>query len=80
MSNFGPIIYDGIEEVNYGDYSDAPPEAVVEQVGRGNIEAWRALLERVGSSEQEFIDEVAAESLAEIDRYIEKKKSSGTVE
>jgi hypothetical protein len=81
MSNkFGPVIYDGIEEPIYGGYDVAPPEAIVEQVGRGNVEAWKAMLEKLGTSEEEFIEDVAAESLVAIDEYIEKKKSTGTVE
>jgi hypothetical protein len=83
MSEFGPIIYDGIEEPSYGDFKDAPPEMIVEQVGRGNVEAWRALLERVGTNEKEFVEDVAEEILLEIDKYIAEKKkndSTGTVE
>ena len=78
----GPVIYDGIEEPIYGGYSDAPPEVLVEQVGRGNVEAWRAMLERIGTSEEEFIEDVAGETMYEIDKYIDekKKKSTGTVE
>ena len=82
MSESGPVIYDGIEEPIYGDYKEAPPEMIVEQVGRGNVEAWRALLERIGTSEKEFIEDVGEEVLVDLDKYIadKKKKSSGTVE
>jgi len=83
MSDFGPIIYDGIEDPAYGDYKDAPPEMIIEQVGRGNVEAWRALLKRIGTSEKEFVEDVAGEILVDIDKYIAentKKDSTGTVE
>lgn len=79
MSETGPVVYDGINGPRIGDYSDAPPEMVLHQVGQGDVEAWRAMLARIGTSEREFVEDVAAEVMASIDEYIEdkKKRSAG---
>jgi hypothetical protein len=59
---------------------DAPADIIVEQVGRGNIDAWRALLQNIGSSEEEFINEVAEAVKKDLDDFIAKKNSSKAVE
>ncbi len=79
MSNFNPVIYRTVDGPVRGPMVDAPADIIVEQVGRGNIDAWRALLQNIGSSEEEFINEVAEAVKKDLDDFIAKKNSSKAV-
>jgi hypothetical protein len=80
MSNFNPVIYHTVDGPVRGPVVDAPADIIVEQIGRGNIDAWRGLLQNIGSSEEEFINEVAEAVKKDFDELIAKKNSSKAVE
>lgn len=56
----GPFISENPElgESSFDTLEQAPPEAVVEQLKRGNPEAFSAMLAQLGTSEEEFISRI----------------------
>ena len=56
----GPFISENPElgESTFESLDKAPPEAVVEQLKRGNPEAFSAMLSQLGTSEEEFISKI----------------------
>lgn len=76
----GRVIFEGIEEAERGDWDEAPAEAIVENVRRGDIQAWNAMLKAVGMTEKDFVKQVADETVQILQEENTETDSSGTVE
>lgn len=76
----GRIVFDTTEGPIFADWDEAPAEALIENTKRGNIDAWKAMLERIGMTEEDFINQVAEDVTKEAREIIQEDKNDGTVE
>lgn len=78
--NTGRIIFEGLDKAERGGWDEAPAEAIVENVRRGDIEAWNAMLKAVGMTEEDFVKQVADDTVQILQEENTETDSSGTVE